>query len=214
MKTLLYALTSMVMLAVPVPLLAEPPQGIVAHTIATYTTDFNCAGRGCTGDLITCPVGQALITAKMIYLFMQGVCDDGGPTPCNGRLRGLLENCLDPASGLNVRGAILSITMRGKFRFCFDDTAVSDCTGTPPTAAVVGEGVNRMQGRALLGSAGPIQASDELTLTDTQEFTIDGVVTRVRSTLTIYDSLLQPDFFNCGGTGCGLAGTAVSNTSR
>ena len=122
-----------------------------------------------------------------------------------------MENCLDPRSGLNVRGRILSITMQGKFRFCFDDTAASDCTGTPPVGAVVGEGVNRMQGRLLLGSQAPMQASDELRLTDTDDFTIDGKKTRVRSTLTVYDSTLQPDFFKCGRRGCGLAGTAVES---
>lgn len=214
MKKLLYALMAMLMSTLPVTLLAEPPQGIVAHTIGSYTTDFTCADGGCTGDLVTCPAGQALIRAKMIYLFMDGVCDDAGPTPCNRRLRGLLENCLDPKRGLNTRGAILSITMKGKFRFCFDDTAASDCTGTPPAGAVVGEGVNRMQGRVSLRSRAPMQASDELILTDTQDFTIDGKETRVRSTLTVYDSTLQPDFFNCPKTGCGLAGTAVSHTSR
>ena len=204
MKRLVYALAGVLMSTLPAPLLAEPPKAIVAHTIGSYTTDFSCAGGGCVGDLIACPAGQALMTAKMIYLFMDGVCDDAGPTPCKRRLRGLLENCLDPSR-------ILSITMQGKFRFCFDDTAASDCTGTPPVGAVVGEGVNRMQGRLLLGSQAPMQASDELRLTDTDDFTIDGKKTRVRSTLTVYDSTLQPDFFKCGRRGCGLAGTAVES---
>ena len=211
MKTPRYALTGMLMLTLPVPLQAERPRSIVAHTIGSYTTDFSCPSGGCTGDLIACPAGQAMMTAKMIYLFMDGVCDDAGPTPCKRRLRGLLENCLDPRSGINVRGKMLSITMQGKFRFCFDDTAASDCTGTPPVGAIVGEGVNRMQGRVMLGSGAPMQASDELLLTDTEEFTIDGKETRVRSTLTVYDSTLQSDFFKCGRRGCGLAGTAVES---
>ena len=211
MKTPRYALTGMLMLTLPVPLQAERPRSIVAHTIGSYTTDFSCSSGGCTGDLIACPAGQAMMTAKMIYLFMDGVCDDAGPTPCKRRLRGLLENCLDPRSGINVRGKMLSITMQGKFRFCFDDTAASDCTGTPPVGAIVGEGVNRMQGRVMLGSGAPMQASDELLLTDTEEFTIDGKETRVRSTLTVYDSTLQSDFFKCGRRGCGLAGTAVES---
>jgi len=211
MKTPRYALTGMLMLTLPVPLQAERPRSIVAHTIGSYTTDFSCSSGGCTGDLIACPAGQAMMTAKMIYLFMDGVCDDAGPTPCKRRLRGLLENCLDPRSGINVRGKMLSITMQGKFRFCFDDTAASDCTGTPPVGAIVGEGVNRMQGRVMLGSGAPMQASDELLLTDTEEFAIDGKETRVRSTLTVYDSTLQSDFFKCGRRGCGLAGTAVES---
>ncbi len=209
MKKLVYALTGVLMSTLPAPLLAEPPKAIVAHTIGSYTTDFTCAAGGCVGDLVSCPAGHALMRARMIYLFMDGVCDDGGPTPCHRRLRGLLENCLDPRSGLNVRGRILSITMQGKFRFCFDDTAASDCTGTPPAGAVVGQGVNRMQGRVMLRSGAPMQASDELLLTDTQDFIIDGKETRVRSTLTVYDSTLQSDFFKCGKSGCGLAGTAV-----
>lgn len=218
-KKLLYALTGMLMLTSAGPLLAEwpqGPQGIVAHTIGTHTTDLTCAGTGCRGDLVTCPVGQGLVTAKITYLFMEGICDDLGPTPCNGRMRGLLENCLDPRRGLNVRGAILSITMQGKFRFCFDDTAASDCTGTPPAAAVVGEGFNRMQGRALIGVRAPIQASDELTLTDAQEFIIDGKVVRVRPTLTLYSATLEGDFTanRCRRTTCGFAGTAVSGSSR
>lgn len=149
----------------------------------------------------------------MIYLFMEGVCDDAGPTPCNGRLRGLLQNCLHPRTGINVRGSILSITMQGKFRFCFDDTAMTDCTGTPPAAAVVGEGINRMQGRLLLGGRAPMQASDELILTDAQYFTIDGKEARIRTKLTVYDSALEPPN-KCFRKGCGLAGTAVSNARR
>jgi len=216
MKKLLCALTGMLMLTSAVPLLAEGPQGIVAHTIGTHMTDFTCAVTGCRGDLVTCPVGHGLVTAKITYLFMEGICDDLGPTPCNGRMRGVLENCLDPRRGLNVRGGILSITMQGKFRFCFDDTAASDCTGTPPAAAVVAEGVNRMQGRALIGVRSPIVASDELILTDAQDFTIDGRQARVRPTLTIYDAMLQGDFTanRCRKTTCGFAGTAVSGMSR
>jgi hypothetical protein len=214
MKKLLYALTGVLMSTLPTPLLAQSPGEIVAHTIGSYTTDFTCARGGCTGDLIACPAGQALMTAKMTYLLMDGVCDDAGPTPCRRRLRGLLENCLDPKSGINVSGAIVSITMHGKFRFCFDDTAASDCTGSPPAGAVVGEGVNRMQGRFMLRSGAPMQASDQLILTDTQDFTIDGQETRVRSTLTVYDSTLQSNFFKCGRSGCGLAGTAILGTSR
>jgi hypothetical protein len=214
MRRLVYALTGVLMSTLPVPLQAEPPRAIVAHTIGSYRTDFTCANGRCVGDLVTCPAGHGLMTAKMIYLFMDGVCDDAGPTPCKRRLRGLLENCLDLKSGINVLGRMLSITMHGKFRFCFDDAAASDCTGTPPAGAVVGEGVNRMQGRIMLRSGAPMQASDELLLTDAQDFTIDGKETRVRSTLTVYDSTLQSDFFKCGKTGCGLAGTAVLQTSR
>ena len=213
MKTLLYALTNTLMLTLPVPILAQPAQGIVANTIGTYTIDLTCVWGGCAGDLVTCPAGQALMTAKMTYLFMDGVCDDAGQTPCNRRLRGLLEDCLDPRSGLNVLGSMLSITMQRKFRFCFDNTAVSNCTGTPPAAAVVGEGANRMQGRLLMCAQVPIQASDELRLTATRYFTIDGKTTQVGPTLTIYDATMQSDFLQCG-TGCGLAGTAVGNTSR
>jgi hypothetical protein len=211
MKQLLYTLTGISILALPVPLPAEGPEGIVAHTIGTHTTDVACARTGCAGDLVACPVGHALVTAKITYLFMEEVCDDLGPTRCNGRLRGLLENCLDPKWGLNVRGSMLSFTMKGKFRFCFDESGESDCTGTPPSALVVGEGFNRMQGRALLGTGTPIQASDELIMTDAPPFTIDGRETQIRSTLTIYDAALQPDFLTngCGKKGCGFAGTAV-----
>jgi len=211
MKKLLPPLAAVLMLTLPGPLLAEPSRGIVAHTIGTYTKDFSCARTGCAGDLVTCPVGEGLVTAKITYLFMEGVCDDGGPTPCDGRLRGLLENCLNPTRDLNVRGGMMSLTMQGKFRFCFDDTAMSDCTGAPPAATVVGEGVNRMQGRVMLGARVPILASDELILTAAPAFTIDGREARIDATLTIYDATMQPDSTanNCGGNGCGFAGTAV-----
>jgi hypothetical protein len=111
---------------------------------------------------------------------------------------------------------MLSLTMLGKFRFCFDDTAASDCTGTPPAAIVVGEGINRMQGRVQLGSRAPMQASDELILTDAQPFTIDGNEARVDATITIYDATMEFDPLgtNCGGKGCGFAGTAVLSPGR
>jgi hypothetical protein len=215
MRNLKCVLTAVLILTMPFPVLAQEPRGIVAHTVALYTT-YMCPAAGCAGDLVSCPAGQAIVTAKITYLFMEGVCDDGGTTACRGRLRGLLQDCLHPTRDLNSRGAILSITMQGKFRFCFDDAAVSDCSGTPPAAEVVGEGVNRMQGRVWLGIPGPIQASDELTLTQNRFFTVDGRRVRIDSIITTYNAILQPDLFfnNCGGTGCGLAGTAVSTMSR
>lgn len=202
------------LLTASAPALAQPPRGIVANTVALYTIDYACGTVGCTGHLLACPAGQALVTAKITYLFMEGVCDNGGATQCQGRLRGLLENCLLPARDVNIVGSIMSLTMQGQFRFCFDNTATSDCSGTPPAAEVVGEGVNRMQGRAWLGWPGPIHANDELTLNSTRPFTIDGREVRIQSIETVYDALLQPDLFfnNCGGRGCGLAGTAVSAT--
>lgn len=204
------------MLTISAPVLAQAPRGIVANTVALYTIDYACGAVGCTGHLLACPAGQALVTAKITYLFMEGVCDDGGATQCNGRLRGLLEDCLLPARDVNIVGSIMSLRMRGQFRFCFDDTATSDCTGTPPAAEVVGEGVNRMQGRAWLGFPGPIHAHDELILSATRSFTVDGKEVRIQSIETVYDALLQPDLFfnNCGGGGCGLSGSAVSATSR
>jgi hypothetical protein len=104
---------------------------------------------------------------------------------------------------------------------CFDNAAVSDCTGSPPAATIVGEGVNRLQARQLVGVSAPIQANDEVTLTRTKHFTIDGKNTQIRATLATYDATLQPDLAgdNCaaanGGTpGCGFAGTAVSTKSQ
>src|SRR5262245_54163500 len=144
MRTLLFPLTALLTLGLPGSIGAETPQGIVAHTIGTYTKDFSCARAGCVGDLITCPAGEALVTARITYLYMEGVCDDAGPTPCNGRLRGLLQDCLNPSRDLNVRAGMMSLTMTGNFRFCFDDTATGDCTGNPPAGQIVGTGSNRM----------------------------------------------------------------------
>lgn len=191
------------------PVLAQAPEGIVANTAALYSIDYGCSGQGCTGHLLACPAGQALVTAKITYLFMEGVCDNGGAVQCNGRLRGVLEDCLLPARDINVIGNIMSVRMRGRFRFCFDDTATSDCTG--PAVEVVAEGVNRMHGKAWLGFPGPIHATDELIVTGTRSFIVDGKTVRIPSAVTIYDALLQPDLFfnNCGGSGCGLSGTAV-----
>lgn len=224
MKKLMSTLTGMLMLTLPATILADPPRGIVAHTVGTYTVDFSCAGAGCAGDLVTCPVNQGLLSAKITWLFVEGVCDDNSPTPCGGRLRGLLEDCLNPAlpgPNLNVGGAILSLATQGKIRMCFDNTAVSDCTGSPPAATIVGEGVNRLQGRQLLGVLAPITHNDEVTLTKTKHFTIDGKETSIRATLATYDGMLQPDLENdnCkhangGVPGCGFAGTAVSTKSK
>jgi hypothetical protein len=211
MRTFLLPVTALVMLGLPGSIGAETPQGIVAHTIGTYTKDFSCARNGCVGDVITCPAGEALVTAKITYLYMEGVCDDAGPTPCNGRLRGLLQDCLNPGRDLNVRAGMMSLTMTGNFRFCFDDTAKGDCTGNPPPGQIVGAGVNRMQSRVLLGGRVPISSSDELIMSDAPTFTIDGKEVRIDTPLTIYDATMQPDTLgsNCGGGGCGFAGTAV-----
>jgi hypothetical protein len=68
-----------------------------------------------------------------------------------------------------------------------------------------------MQGRAVIGLRSPFQASDELILTETQDFIIDGREARVGPTLTIYAATLQGDFTanRCRKTTCGFAGTAV-----
>lgn len=63
----------------------------------------------------------------------------------------------------------------------------------------------------MLGIRAPIQASDELILTYSPDFTIDGKEVRVGPTLTIYDATMEGDFTanRCRRTTCGFAGTAV-----
>jgi hypothetical protein len=217
MKKPMAILAGVLMFMLPTMSKADSPSGIVAHTIGTFTADFACAATGCAGDIISCPVGEAILKAKIRFLYMEDICDDDGSTPCGEQLTGLVEDCLNPSTGLNIAGAIASLTLQGKVRVCFDDTApLSDCTGNPPTGSIVAEGVSRLQARQLLAAGGapvnaPSQNSDEITLTKASGFTINGKKVRLRTSRAVYQATGQPDVNgdNCGGS-CGFAGTAVS----
>lgn len=201
---------------------AENAQGIVAIWNGASTRSLpqafggTCPNTGCQGDLVTCGPGEALVVAKFAYSMLEGICDDDGPTPCAGKATGINEGCFDltsPPAGkdIKVSGTILSVTVHGKERYCFDENALSDCTGASPNAAVMGEAAAVYQSRQMLSAPGPSQATIEHTLEDTNEFTLNGQKTRLKiGKVLISQFTAEPNSgTNCGGAGCGFAGNSV-----
>ncbi len=161
MTKLMFALIGVVMFALPATILAGSNlRGVVSHASGTYRVMLpeslggTCPESGCVGDLLTCPAGEACVIVTGVYSFLEGICDDGGPNPCAGRLTILQEDCNDPrfppslggpgGRDIKLDGAILSIGSRGESIVCFDDTATpeapADCMGSSTTAAIIFEG--------------------------------------------------------------------------
>ncbi len=158
-----------------------------------------------------------LISTKLTYSYLEGVCDNGSEAmPCNGRVTVLDEECLNETDVAAV-GLIVSRTPRGRFRICFDDSAASDCSGTPPNAAIIGRGPSRSQVRAYsdLGRETPGQGTVEFDVTRTKSFRIHGAKRRLKPGASVGHFTLAPDrdFDNCGGSGCPIAASFVSVAS-
>jgi hypothetical protein len=201
---------------------AEEARGMVSVWSGTSKDDVpqtfggTCASAGCQGDLVTCGPTEALFVAKVTFSFLEDVCDDDSATPCAGRATGISEGCFDltpPPAGkdINLNGNVLSVNARGKERYCFDESAQSDCSGSPPSAAVMAEATTVLQFRQFPPQTGPSQASAEHTLGTLQEFTLDGKSTRLKvGKVLISQFTAEPNAGdNCGGGGCGLAGNSV-----
>ncbi len=215
MNKLIWIMLGTLMFAVLKPAHAESTGGIVAHAFGTVTGTLpQDPDDLVSGDLVTCQATEILISVKLTYLFLEGVCDDGsGATHCAGRVTALDEECLNPGTDLKLIGLIVSQTPRGQFRICFDNSAQSDCSSdTPPYEAIIGKGPSRAQVRLFTGALTPAQGNVELDVTSAKTFRIDGAKRRLRRDVSVGDFTLEPDkdSDNCGGVGCGIAATFVS----
>ena len=156
-----------------------------------------------------------MITTRLTHLFIEGICDDAGTPPCDGRLTTMDQECLDTDKGIKTAGPIVSNTSRGQFRSCFDNMAMSDCTGSSPAAIIISEGESRAQVRQIKPDTPnvPDGGNVELVLEKTTEFIIDGKTRELEFEVIVGDFMLEPDtnMNNCGGTGCGVAATFVSS---
>lgn len=201
---------------------AENAQGLVAIWNGASTRSLpqtfggTCPNSGCQGDLVICGPGEALVIAKFTYSLLEGICDDDGPIPCAGKATGINEGCFDltpPPAGKDIKisGTILSVIVPGRERYCFDENALSDCTGAVPDAAVIGEAATVHQARQMLSAPGPSQATIEHTVETTNTFTLNGQTTRLKiGKVLVSQFTAEPNMgTNCGGAGCGFAGNTV-----
>ena len=243
MTKLMFALIGVVMFALPTTILAElNPRGVVFQSSGTFISDTpqsfggTCPESGCAGDLVTCAADEEIVIVTGTDNFVEGVCDDAGPTPCAGRVGFLEEDCFDarfpPPLGpggrdIKLDGLILSARFRGEVITCFDDTATPDAPAdcTAPTATIILEGTTLGQNQAWLGGVAPRQNTAELTTTRTRKFTIDGNQRRLpEDRIYTANVTLQPDptSDNCAEAnsafglppGCGFAGTAWSTNRQ
>lgn len=212
---------SLAMHGVPQISWAEPARGVVGLWSGVYRQNAPqpqglCPATGCVGDLVTCGPGEGIVISTFTFSLLEGVCDDAGATPCAGKTTGLSEGCFDltpPPTGrdIKVAGTVLSITTHGKDRFCFDAAALSDCSGSPPSATVISEGPTVIQLRQTPAFTGPYQGTTEHRLEETNEFTQNGRSKRLRKgTVVVGQFTSEPNpGDNCGGSGCGFAGASV-----
>ena len=115
------------------------------------TRSRECGGD-CQGDLVSCTAPERLVVSRAVYFYLEGVCDDTGATPCDGRYTALLERCRNPFTDQIASPGMRSILGRGPIRACFDDTGAGDCTGAVPAGIVIFEGeVVRAHGQTRLG---------------------------------------------------------------
>lgn len=204
------------------PSRAENAQGIVAIWNGASTRSLpqafggTCPNTGCQGDLVSCGPGEAFVIAKFTYSLLEGICDDDGLTPCAGKATGVNEGCFDltpPPAGkdIKIRGTILSVIVHGRERYCFDENALSDCTGAAPNAEVIGEASAVYQSRQMLSSTGPSQVTIEHTLEDSNKFALNGKKMSLKiGTVLVSQFTAEPNSgTNCGGSGCGFAGNTV-----
>lgn len=206
--------------------------GVVSQFSGTYVQDapaLSCpdttlvAGPACMGDLVTCPVGEAIAVSKTTFYLLDNICDDVQPNSsglpaCAGRFTALIEECSDPAApgrDIKIDGTLLSVLSRGQVQVCFDTAATGDCT-TPlvGTEMVIGTGTTLTQTRFLPGGTTPASATTENTETSSTTFfdPADGRTKKLAGAFSptiSHVTAQQNDGANCSG-GCGLAGVSVT----
>lgn len=235
MKKQILTFAVILLLSAPAALLADmPPRGVVAIETGTSFTKASCASEGCVGDLVTCPVGQVLLAGHGTFSFWEGVCDDAGSIPCDGRVAGYSEECYDPAfPGPNIRlaGPIVQFTAQGPYRNCFDPAATPDnparCDGSEADLTAAGIEVfsrgtiTAHESAQLFGTSAPVRAIIEAQATHNKSFHIDGhkVKNKTEVFTIFFTAQPDPDGDNCtmangGIPGCGAAGVLVSTVRK
>ena len=243
MKRLLFAISMVLVFGIPSASLAGGAKetGVVAHWSGTYTrhpngvdvvpgVDCTSVTDVCSGDLVTCAVGEDLTVTLGVFYFLEGICDDSlaGPSPaCVGRFTFRGEECFDPTIDADVHldgsftdGPLISVISRGVTMICFEDPA----TGSLACAdgLDIGRGKTLTQTRFIqAGGRSPASATTETTEFTADSFEIaEGVDAKLRFKETVAQITLQrnPTDAECGtfaDGGCGVAGTSVrSGTMR
>ena len=222
MKKYVGILIALFCYSTPAIVLADSSRGVVAMWYGSakrntpQTFGGTCPNTGCLGDLVACGPSEGFFVADVIYTSLEGVCDDAGATPCEGRATGVAEGCFDlrlPPAGNNIHvvGSMLSFTARGRGRYCFDATGLADCGGSPPIATVIGKSSTVYHFRQTPIGTGPNQVTAEHTLETRTPFTLDGKTVQLNiGALQVSQFTAQPNpGDNCGGAGCGFAGDTI-----
>lgn len=171
------------------------------------------------GELLSCESHQNVIRNEGIYDFLDGICDDNGETPCNGRVTFIIEQCTsadtgdysngDPLNGdsLNGEAGLLQGTMSEDrpVRICYDEF------GSCLESDEVARGTSR--NRTINYPNQPMgQSYWSSTITKTKSFHIDGKKARIvrgpqsGSATTEQARGAIGSHRNCLMAGCGFAG--------
>ena len=197
------------------PLLAQIPAGVPPSDEIGLSSIFH----GTTvldldrqGEIISCEVVEGVIIRNhFVYDFLEGVCDDLGDVPCNGRVTAVAERCSQmPSDGFGGEaGNLFGSYGRGdesRFRMCFDEAGT--CTDVDEIAVSSG----RSQSMGLAGDPNGSSRS-VATVRPTRSFTIDGHRVRVPAGTAYTDVTFEnpqgPFPANCLIDGCGFAGIGI-----
>jgi hypothetical protein len=113
--------------------------GIFSRSYGTFYAILPSAGDVASGELIECSqsLGEGvLLRVDIIYAQLQGVCDDRGDQPCDGKMTGIAERCTTDTTSYTAGG--LSVSYSGPDNpsiICHDPTGSGACTAVEQVAS-------------------------------------------------------------------------------
>ncbi|MEJ2088769.1 MAG: hypothetical protein P8Y69_09930 [Gammaproteobacteria bacterium] len=180
------------------------------------------------GELVACSdvepgqPPQWLLRASIVFDRFDGVCDDLGEVPCEGRLVGIQESCTADGDGnVGAAGLIDAPYDRGaRSRVCWDPSGLGQCTAEFEVAA--GEGLGSQLTRLLDAPSG--RTIGVSVVTGTRSFRVGTRSVRIRSSTARIDTLFEastpesncvlPLPFRPRESACGLATIATAISSE
>ena len=137
MKRKLLAASAVVCLFLPASVAMA--DSIFSRSYGTAYLILPGAGGVASGELIECsaPLGEGvLLRVDIIYAQLQGVCDDRGDQPCDGKMIGIIERCTADTTSYTAGG--LNVGYSGPDNpsiICHDPTGSGSCTAVEQVAS-------------------------------------------------------------------------------
>ena len=226
MKKLIFASVGLLMFSLASTAAAQQELIGQTHFHGHYVEEF-CAPDECVGDLVSCEFGGVLVSARGLFHFIKGICNDLDPdeTNCGTSYSWYGEECFNVGSGAatsNQLGSLRVFLQRGKERYCVNSgpsgLATAACQGTPPPGEVIFEASTFSQSR-LDDRNRDAGYSGETFITDVTTMMffdpVDGKMKRIPAVSGVQHWTSEQDItrncfvVNFEESGCGFAGTMV-----